>query len=221
MRRNVGRTATLVAAGVTLAASVARADGQFTLGPTAGVLFLDSHLADYRWETDPRPVWGVSALASTGRWAGGARVSRASTRQATGVPGDDRTLDVSWTGVDAIGEARVATFVGARLLTTASLGMARFAWSPSELSIRGCAGRLAGRGGFQADPGAGRRRRARASSIPRLGTRSVRGCRARLVLAGNVAPPGRPDRHGTGDLRQLDGPRRNHPTARRALRRET
>ena len=135
MRRKVRTTATLVAAGVTLAASVARADGQFTLGPTAGVLFLDSHLADFRWETDPRPVWGVSALASTGRWAGGARVSRASTRQATGIPGDDRTLDVSWTGVDAIGEARVATFVGARLLTTASLGMARFAWSPSELSI--------------------------------------------------------------------------------------
>ena len=135
MRKNVGRTATLVAAGVTLAASVARADGHFAIGPTAGVLFLDSHLADYRWETDPRPVWGVSALATTGRWAGGARVWHASTHQATGIPGDDRSLDVSLTGIDAIGEARVATFLGTRVVTTASLGMARFAWSPRELTL--------------------------------------------------------------------------------------
>lgn len=136
MRRHVGRTATLVAAGFALAASVARADGgQIVLGPSAGVLLLDSHLADYRWETDARPIWGVSALATSGRVAGGARVWRASTEQATGIPGDTRKLDVALTGVDAIGEVRVATFLGARLSTTASLGLARFEWSPRELSL--------------------------------------------------------------------------------------
>jgi hypothetical protein len=135
MLEDVGRTATLVAAGLALAASVARAEGQVGVGPTGGVLLLDPHLGDYRWETDARPVWGVAALASTGRLAGGARVWRASTSQATGIPGDDRALDVALTGIDAVFELRVATLLGARVLTTTSVGMARLDWSPDELTL--------------------------------------------------------------------------------------
>lgn len=137
-RRNPGRwpglTALLAAAVATLPAG-ARADGGVTVGPWAGVLVLDPHLADYRWETDARPVWGVSGMASAGRLAGGARVWRASTRQATGIPGDARTFAVSLTGVEGTGEVTIVRVLGARLGAVANAGVVRFDWSPREMTI--------------------------------------------------------------------------------------
>lgn len=122
---------------------VARADeSSIALGPWVGVVLLDPHLADYRWDTAPRAAWGVSGLAQAGRVAGGARVWRASTRQATGIPGDDRSLDVSLTGVDGIGEVRLARFAGARFVATGNVGVARFAWSPRTLELDGGPGGL-------------------------------------------------------------------------------
>jgi hypothetical protein len=137
-RRDPGRSAALAAvlAAAVLAPAAARAgDGEVAFGPWVGALVLDPHLADYRWETKVRPVWGASALASRGRLALGARVWRASTRQATGIPGDAASFAVSLTGVDALGEVRLARALGASLLATCSVGLLRLAWSPDALVL--------------------------------------------------------------------------------------
>lgn len=128
--------AALATAGLLGAAASARAETvALDAGPWIGVLALDPHLADYRWETEARTVWGVGAMASAQRLAGGLRVWRASTRQSTGIPGDDRQLRVGLTGVEAIGEARLLSFAGVRLLATGSAGLLRLDWSPRELLL--------------------------------------------------------------------------------------
>ena len=110
-------------------------EGDVVVGPWIGAIALDAHLSDYRWDTTARPVWGLTALGRFDRFAVGARGWRASTSQATGIPGDDREFRVSLTGIDALGEVRLARFVGARLLATGSVGLVRFAWSPRELVV--------------------------------------------------------------------------------------
>lgn len=115
--------------------SAARAAAQVSLAPWGGVLVLDPHLADYRWETDPRPVWGGTFAASAGRLTGGARIWRATTRQATGIPGESRQFAVSLTGFQGTGEVGVAEAFGFRLGATGSAGVVRFAWTPREMTI--------------------------------------------------------------------------------------
>jgi hypothetical protein len=117
------------------ATPVAAESAAVDVGPWVGVLALDPHLADYRWETGVRTVWGAAAIASTRRFAAGARAWRTSTRQGTGIPGDDRALRVGLTGVEGIGEARLLSFADVRLLATASAGLLRLDWSPRELSL--------------------------------------------------------------------------------------
>ena len=138
--RGKGRLAPGVCAAMLAAAGLAVPDAapattRVAIGPWAGVLVLDDHLADYRWETDPRPVWGLSGVAAAGRLAGGARLWRASTRQATGLPGDTRTFSVTLTGVEGTGEVTLLEALGFRLGATGSGGVIRFAWSPRELTI--------------------------------------------------------------------------------------
>lgn len=129
-----GLAAAFAAAGVA-APSPAHAVAQVSLAPWGGVLVLDPHLADYRWETDPRPVWGGTFAASAGRLSGGARVWRATTRQATGIPGETRQFAVSLTGVQGVGEVGLAEAFGFRLGATGSAGVVRFAWAPREMTI--------------------------------------------------------------------------------------
>jgi hypothetical protein len=119
-----------------VAATPARAGAaEFEAGPWIGLLALDPHLADYRWETDARTIWGASALASSGRFGAGARVWRASTRQATGIPGDGRSIAVSLTGFEGLAEAALLSLAGVRLSALGSGGALRTAWSPEELDL--------------------------------------------------------------------------------------
>lgn len=138
--RGWGRSAPgLVAAALAVACFAwsrpAAAAARVSAGPWGGVLLLDPHLADYRWETDPRPVWGAAGIASAGRLAGGARIWRATTRQATGIPGDTRTFGVSLTGIEGTGEITLLSLAGFRMAATGSAGVIRFAWSPRQLTI--------------------------------------------------------------------------------------
>lgn len=137
MRRGrfVAGLAVAFAAGGAAAPSPARALANVSLAPWGGVLVLDPHLADYRWETDPRPVWGGTFAASSGRLAGGARIWRATTRQATGLPGDSRHFTVSLTGLQGTGEVTVAEAFGVRVGATGSAGVVRFAWTPREMTL--------------------------------------------------------------------------------------
>jgi hypothetical protein len=131
--------ATVVAAAAAAAVSVpapARAqEAAVTVGPIVGTVVLDSHLSDYRWDTRARAVWGAAGRADLGRLGGGLRVWRASTTQSLGIPGEDDSPRVSLTGVELLGETRVASFAGVRLLASATAGLLRIAWSPDAVTV--------------------------------------------------------------------------------------
>jgi hypothetical protein len=131
--------ATVVAAAAAAAVSVpapARAqEAAVTVGPIVGTVVLDSHLSDYRWDTRARAVGGAAGRADLGRLGGGLRVWRASTTQSLGIPGEDDSPRVSLTGVELLGETRVASFAGVRLLASATAGLLRIAWSPDAVTV--------------------------------------------------------------------------------------
>jgi opacity protein-like surface antigen len=126
--------AALAAAALAPDAAVAQ-EAAVTLGPIAGTIVLDSHLSDYRWDTRARAVWGAAGRADLGRLGGGLRVWRASTTQGLGIPGEDERPRVSLTGVELLGETRVASFAGVRLLASATAGLLRIAWSPDAVTV--------------------------------------------------------------------------------------
>jgi hypothetical protein len=104
------------------------------IGPVAGAVRLDSHLSDYRWDAGPAATWGAQALAGRGRLAAGGRAWRARTTQAIGIPGEPLAPDVRLTGVEFVGECRVATLWGVALAPTASVGRLRIAYSPDRVA---------------------------------------------------------------------------------------
>lgn len=130
-----------VALGLVLAAALptavsARPGVPLSLAPFAGAVSLDPHLSDFRWDTTVRPAWGLAGFASFGRVAPGLRFWRSSTTQATGIPGDDTSLDVSLTGFEATAAVRMVSVAGFRLLATGNAGVMRMAWSPSSLALQ-------------------------------------------------------------------------------------
>lgn len=133
----VRRTAAvgLVLAAALPTAASARPGVPLSLAPFAGAVSLDSHLADFRWDTAVRPAWGLAGFASLGRVTPGVRFWRSSTTQSTGIPGDDTSLDVSLTGFEATAAVRMGSLAGFRLLATGNAGILRMAWSPSSLAL--------------------------------------------------------------------------------------
>lgn len=104
-------------------------------GPWVGTMVLDSHLGDYQWDTAARTIWGVASMARLGRLAGGVRAWRGSTEQSIGTPAAPQTVDVKLTGIEGVGEVRLARFLGARLLATGSVGVIRFRWDPETATL--------------------------------------------------------------------------------------
>ena len=134
------RVARVVAAAA-LAATVAAPapanarDAAVTFGPIAGTIVLDEHLSDYRWDTRARAVWGAAGRADLGRLGGGLRVWRASTTQSLGIPGRDDSPRVNLTGMELLGETRLARFAGVRVLGSVTAGLLRIAWSPDAVTV--------------------------------------------------------------------------------------
>jgi hypothetical protein len=123
-----------------LGATPAAAQTSVHVGPFAGTLALDSHLADYRWDTRARAVWGAAGRAEGGPFGAGLRVWRASTRQSTGIPGEDVAPEVKLTATELIGEARLASLAGFRLIGMGSVGRLHLGYSPDRLLIDDGAG---------------------------------------------------------------------------------
>ncbi len=80
------RTILVLAAWASL---VPAAHAEWSLGvePRSGIRALDTRLADYRWDVEPRPFVGVDLVAHRDRWSLAIGVSRSSTEQATGLAG--------------------------------------------------------------------------------------------------------------------------------------
>lgn len=128
--------AALVALAAGSGPGTCRAQGAaVTVGPVAGTIVLDPHLSDYRWDTRARAVWGAAGRADFGRMGGGLRVWRATTTQSLGIPGEDARPAVRLTGTELLGETRLASFAGVRLLASGSAGLLRIAYSPDALAV--------------------------------------------------------------------------------------
>jgi len=104
-------------------------------GPSGGLISLDQELGNYRWDTAPRPAWGLAAKATSGRVGGGVRLWRSATTQVTGIPGETFAPDVRLTATEAFGEVRVARVAGVALLAGASTGALHLGWSPDRATL--------------------------------------------------------------------------------------
>jgi hypothetical protein len=144
MRRanRLGRTrraacaATLVVGTLTFASTQCRADeSAVAIGPIGGSLYLDPHLADYRWDTRGQGLWGVAGVTKLGPFGTGLRVWRATTTQSSGIPGETVVPQVKLTVTEATGEYRVAQIRGLRLLTSASAGLLHVGYAPDQLEL--------------------------------------------------------------------------------------
>ena len=102
------------------------------MGPVAGALALDSHLSDYRWDTRPRPLYGLAGRVGFGRYAAGLRVWRATTSQATGIPGETSSPTVNLTGTEGLAEVGLFRTAGFRFSTTGSFGLLHLGYSPDS-----------------------------------------------------------------------------------------
>lgn len=122
-----------------VSAGIARADDgswfQIDAGPIGGVTLLDSHLADYNWDTRPMLQAGAQVVGYYDRYGAGVRVWRAGTTQATGIPGATTVPRVALTSVEAVGEARIARSRGIELWGMAHGGRLHLGYDPERLAI--------------------------------------------------------------------------------------
>jgi hypothetical protein len=105
------------------------------IGPSLGGMSLDTQLANYSWDVQPRVVWGIQTIAGYGRAAAGLSIWRSSTRQATNLPGDNRAVGVNLTGAELTGQFRVATLVGVGFWARAHGGRLHLGYDPDNLDF--------------------------------------------------------------------------------------
>ncbi|NNE42619.1 MAG: hypothetical protein HKN12_00285 [Gemmatimonadetes bacterium] len=106
-----------------------------SVGPVGGTIILDQHLRDFRWDTEARTVWGAAGRAEVGRFGAGVRAWRTQTTQDTGIPGMELRPDVNITGGDLLGETRLFSVLGVRMLATGSVGLLHIGYSPDNLLV--------------------------------------------------------------------------------------
>lgn len=113
----------------------AHAAWSFGVSTELGARQLDDHLADYRWDAGPVPVFGLSGVAAHGRWSLQAGVVRSGTEQATGLPGIDTVPTVGLTSFGLRGGATL--FHAGPFHADAGVGLHRMhlAWDPDRLDV--------------------------------------------------------------------------------------
>lgn len=104
-------------------------------GPSAGSLSLDTDLADYRWDVTPAAVWGAQAIAGRSGLAFGLRSWRTNTTQGTGLQGETRDPVVHLTSLEAVGQLRLARFLGSELWGGVQAGLLRVAYEPDSFTF--------------------------------------------------------------------------------------
>jgi hypothetical protein len=110
-------------------------DWRIYVGPIGGVMVYDPDLANYRWDIQPSFQSGLQATVQQGRFGAGARVWRAHTTQATGIPGETQAPTVTLTGVEFSGQARVVRYAGAELWGAAHGGWLHMGYDPDQLAV--------------------------------------------------------------------------------------
>ncbi len=106
-----------------------------SLALLGGSAAFDGHLADYRWDVTPRASWGARALVGRGAFAAGLRATGARTTQGIGVPDPSSAANVSFTTLEGIGEARLASAAGFEIAGLASGGWMRIGYRPDRVAV--------------------------------------------------------------------------------------
>lgn len=107
----------------------------FGVGTYGGAIFLDQHLADYRWDTSPHAVWGLQGFYRHDRYGAGARVWRTGTTQSTGLLDASSSPSVNLTGADLVFEPRIGAWRGLQFFALASGGLLRISYSPDSIVL--------------------------------------------------------------------------------------
>jgi len=105
-----------------------------SLGLLGGTTLWDPKLDDYQWEVAPRAAYGAQARARLGRFGAGLRVWQNATTQRLGDPGTP-SPQVRTTSLELIGQGRVASVLGTRLLATASAGRIHLGYHPDHVTF--------------------------------------------------------------------------------------
>jgi hypothetical protein len=106
-----------------------------SIAPTFGAIALDSHLADYRWDTSVSTQAGLRAALHHERYAAVVRTSWSATEQSTGIPGETSAPRVHLTQVDLALEARVATLAHIELWGSGHGGRMFLGYEPEQLTV--------------------------------------------------------------------------------------
>lgn len=114
----------------------------FSLGLLGGTTLWDSKLDDYQWDVAPRAAFGAVARVSAGRFGAGLRVWQSATTQRLGDPGTP-SPQVRATSVELIGQGRIASVLGARVLATASAGRIHLGYEPDHVTLDSPGGPIA------------------------------------------------------------------------------
>jgi hypothetical protein len=124
--------ATVLAPWLALAAPARAAGPWLSIGLTSGIERPDPRLADDQWTTTPHAGFGGTALAGFGPFAAGVR---GWTTRATQRLGATTSSAVRSTRVELVGEARVATVLGAELMLDAGAGRLHLGYDPDRVSV--------------------------------------------------------------------------------------
>jgi hypothetical protein len=124
-------------------ASAARADEPRDAAPTwrvgvgalVGALAFDASLDDYRWDVDPALQTGAQAVVFRGRFGAGARLWRAHTTQATGIPGETQSPRVNLTALEALAQGRIVSYRGVALWGLVHGGRLFLAYDPDQMTV--------------------------------------------------------------------------------------
>lgn len=111
------------------------ASWRISIAPVVGALLLDSHLADYRWDTSVSMQPGLRIGAHHGRFATALRTSWSSTEQATGLTGATSAPRVHLTQLDLALEGRIATLQRIELWGSGHGGRMFLGYEPNQMTV--------------------------------------------------------------------------------------
>ena len=106
----------------------------FSIGVLGGITQLSHGLADYQWDTTPRPSWGAEAQVGGRRISGGVRLWKARTTQ--GMDDLAPASSVRTTRTELVGEYRLARAWGAEVRASAAAGWLHVGYHPDQVAFQ-------------------------------------------------------------------------------------
>lgn len=116
-------------------ADIEPAAWRVSIAPTIGALALDSHLADYRWNTSLAIQPGLRVALHHARFATALRTAWAGTEQATGIPGETSAPKVNMTQLDLALEGRITNLGSIELWGLAHGGRMFLGYEPDHMTF--------------------------------------------------------------------------------------